>query len=601
MVKISGKMTQKGVFVALFMTSLLRSTQTCDAHHLHFDQFINNPISEARLKMDSLLPIHKKHHAAYGLGEFHPLKIKADVANLDDIKSSLPKVFIWMETVLIPAIIQHMSDTFSVRERRGIAMGSDKCVEVSVPYTLQRKQDADLILMFTAQANQQDKFVAWAAACQIHPVTGRPTAGQVNINPYFISTERKKFFDQFATVLHEIYHVMGFANNLYKYFIDPETLRRKRMSETFVENRSGKGFKYYLVSPNVVEFAKKHYGCRSIQGVPVEDNGSEGSAGSHWEKVALGNDMMVANTVASPVLSLFTLKLLEDSGWYKINEKMAEEFFWAKDTGCNFIKSGKCSYSGHTCGKGPAGTGEGCFYDYTFQAVCSSDTFQNQCYFFTGTDFNRMDCRVEENKDLNKGMLFDEKYGFESRCFNGNLREYVDKYRYRPHGNFCYKARCDDGKISFMINGQTYYCKKDEEEIKNPGGYHGFIKCPKIKDFCDQLDASCPFDCYMNGRCLRGAKCYCYAGYTGKYCKKLKDYGDGETIGATQSTANNGYSNSGYSSNSNSGGRGGSAGNNWYSNTGFTSSGWGYGSGGSSGQSMEDLVNWASGFFNSFF
>ena len=610
-------MIKKAVLVTLTTTTLLQPAQTCEKDYLNFDKYINNPISAARLKMESMLPIRKKHHAAYGLGPYHPLKIKIDVSNLNNIKRSLPREFIWMETVLIPAVIQHMRDTFSVRERRSIRLGSSQCVDVEVPYHLRTTtQDADLILMFTATATRKDRFVAWAAACQIHPVTGRPIAGQVNINPYFVSMKKKKFFDQFANVLHEIYHVMGFANNMFKYFIEPNTLRRKRVSETFAENRSGRGFKYHIVSPRVVEFGRKHYGCRSLEGVPVEDNGSPGSAGSHWAKIALGNEMMVANTVASPVISLFTLKLLEDSGWYQINEDMAEEFFWAKGTGCKFIKSAKCSYSGHTCGKGTAGTGEGCFYDYTFQAICSSDAFQNQCNFFTGTDFNRMDCRVEENRDLNRGMLFDEKYGFSSRCFNGNLREYVDPYRYRPHGNFCYKARCEKDKISFMVNGQTYYCKKDGQEIKNPGGYHGFIKCPKIRDFCTQLDASCPFDCYMNGRCVRGGKCYCYSGYTGKYCKKLKDFGGGNTVENSFVDGNRGQGGGGNGGNGGNGGQNGSGnrgnnhpgdggnGNDWYNNFGFDNDGWGYPPGnffGGVGDDLESLVNWASGFLNNFF
>ena len=578
--------------IALLLTYFMNPVETCDPYHLNFDLFINNPIPESELKMNHYVPItaNHKHHAAYRLeSTYHKLKVKADVSGLDHIKNSLPKVFIWMETVLIPAIIEHLGETFSVRERRGVAMGSDTCVEVTVPWNLQRTQDADVLLFFTAEATRQDKFVAWASACQIHPVTGRPNAGQINLNPYFVSTERKKFFDQFATVMHEIYHVIGFANSLFKYYMDPDTMRRKKVEDTFIENRYGGGFKYYIVSPKVLDHARKHFGCSSIKGVPFEDNGGQGSAQTHWEKVAIGNDIMVANTVASPVVSMFTLKLLEDSGWYKINEEMAEDFFWAKDTGCDFINSGKCAYSGHTCGMGSAGTGEGCFYDYTFQARCSTDSFQNQCYFFTGTDFNKMDCRVEENRDLNSGHLFDEKYGFGSRCFNGNLREYVDSYRYRPHGNFCYKARCDDGKINFMVNGKTYYCTRDGEEIKNPGGYHGFIKCPKIKDFCDQLDASCPFDCHMNGRCVTGGKCYCYAGYTGEHCKKLIDNGDDES-------ANNGYS-----TNQNNNAGGGSAGNNWYSNTGYPNNGWGYESGGSSGNTLDDLVNWASGFFSAFF
>jgi len=34
----------------------------------------------------------------------------------------------------------------------------------------------------------------------------------------------------------------------------------------------------------VLTIAKAHYNCSSLLGIPLEDEGSSGSAGSHWEK-----------------------------------------------------------------------------------------------------------------------------------------------------------------------------------------------------------------------------------------------------------------------------------------------------------------------------
>jgi len=122
------------------------------------------------------------------------------------------------------------------------------------------------------------------------------------MNPYHLSDDPKKFFDQFATTLHEVYHIMGFSKSLYQYYIDPVTLIRKKESDTYFVRDSGK-FPYLIRSPKVLEFAKKHFNCQTMDGVPVEDDGGSGSAGSHWEKVVFGNEMMVANTVANPVNS----------------------------------------------------------------------------------------------------------------------------------------------------------------------------------------------------------------------------------------------------------------------------------------------------------
>jgi hypothetical protein len=201
---------------------------------------------------------------------------------------------------------------------------------MTVPSHLKTDKNADLILLFTAEAEKTDSFVAWASPCQLHRTTMRPTAGRVNMNPYHLSDDPKKFFDQFATTLHEVYHIMGFSKSLYQYYIDPVTLKRKKESDTYFVRESGK-FPYLIRSPKVLDFARKHFNCPSMDGAPVEDDGGSGSAGSHWEKVVFGNEMMVANTVANPVNSEFTMRLMEDSGWYQINPDMAEPFFWGKN------------------------------------------------------------------------------------------------------------------------------------------------------------------------------------------------------------------------------------------------------------------------------
>jgi hypothetical protein len=115
-------------------------------------------------------------------------------------------------------------------------------------------------------------------------------------------------------------------------------------------------------SPKVLAHAREYFKCPKLDGVPVEDDGGSGSAGSHWEKVVLGNEIMVPNVTANLVVSKFTLKLMEDSGWYQVNYNMAEPFFWGIRAGCSIVE-GDCYLHGHKCEK----KGEqGCFYDYTY-------------------------------------------------------------------------------------------------------------------------------------------------------------------------------------------------------------------------------------------
>lgn len=69
-------------------------------------------------------------------------------------------------------------------------------------------------------------------------------------------------------------------------------------------------------SPKVVAHARDYFKCSRLSGVEIENNGGSGSAGSHWERVILGNEMMTASEIDSSVFSKFTLALLEDTGWY---------------------------------------------------------------------------------------------------------------------------------------------------------------------------------------------------------------------------------------------------------------------------------------------
>jgi leishmanolysin len=47
-----------------------------------------------------------------------------------------------------------------------------------------------------------------------------------------------------------------------------------------------------LKSPNVLATAREYYNCSSIEGMQLENEGGEGSAGSHWEKTILFNEYM---------------------------------------------------------------------------------------------------------------------------------------------------------------------------------------------------------------------------------------------------------------------------------------------------------------------
>lgn len=71
----------------------------------------------------------------------------------------------------------------------------------------------------------------------------------------------------------------------------------------------------------------------------MEDGGSSGSAGSHWEKTFIGDEVMQAYKGNNMFLTTMTAKFLEDSGFYLINYDYVTPFTFGKDLGCDFIQN----------------------------------------------------------------------------------------------------------------------------------------------------------------------------------------------------------------------------------------------------------------------
>lgn len=444
--------------------------------------------------------------------EYHKMGIRTNILGLKRLQTTKPKLYDFIIKKLIPSVVNHIQDTLLIKGTRQTTISVDDCYNVNIPYSIRGKTfDADLYLFFTVESKESDSFVAWATPCQQLYSTSRPNIGQVNFNENFIKMEKRLFFDQFSTILHEIYHILGINSGLLNSYVDSSTNRKLPRGST-TRIYPGEQFPNRIVSKNTLEFGRKHFDCDTLQGIPLEDEGGKGSIGSHWEKVVLGNEMMVGNQVANPVLSNFSLNLLQDSGWYKVNYEMAEPFFWEKGKGCGVL-DGQCGYYGEHCTRRGQ---QGCFYDHTFIAVCNRGEFSNQCNFFTSTDFSRHDCRVENNQQRNY-HLSEEAYGLGSRCVDGKISSGRNLYL-----SMCFKMKCkiDSSSILLSVGDATYECRKggDRLEIR---GYQGYINCPDVKDFCDQEKAGCPNECNLNGRCQVNNRCHCYYGYTGLDCSQV--------------------------------------------------------------------------------
>jgi len=103
----------------------------------------------------------------------------------------------------------------------------------------------------------------------------------------------------------------------------------------------------------------------------LENSGSRGTLGAHSDKSVAANDMMGPTDYSNPIFGELTLKLMEGTGWYKVNYGMAEDFYWGKNAGWGMF-SGQCNLNPMTCS--PNGKPM-CSYDFYAQGKCKQDTY----------------------------------------------------------------------------------------------------------------------------------------------------------------------------------------------------------------------------------
>ncbi len=73
----------------------------------------------------------------------------------------------------------------------------------------------------------------------------------------------------------------------------------------------------------------------------LENDGSNGSAGSHFERLNYFNEVMTSSIMEFPIFSGFSAAILRDSGWYAVNETLVEQLVAGKNEGCDWIKGCK--------------------------------------------------------------------------------------------------------------------------------------------------------------------------------------------------------------------------------------------------------------------
>ena len=470
--------------------------------------------------------------------EYAPIRIHADYSNLNQRMD--PKYLNFITEKIVPATVNYLESILNVIPfPTQIAFGKAKnCYEALIPYRLRYVgAHADLVLFVTASPTQDD-FLAWATSCFFEVGTGRPVAGQININLNGISLNEVDFLDQLRIFIHETTHVLGFSNFLYSSFIDPETGKKLSEDSVFQSHEVRGVYTPMIVLPSVVEVAKKYFKCDSIVGVELENQGTEASLGSHWERRILGDEFMTASQKLNAKISEFTMALLEGSGWYKVNYTKADYLVWGRDRGCSFLDD-NCideDYKSKFVEFCDELDEEYCTLDHKYKGVCATRTKDNipapWDYFHSNhvgldsfADFCPYPIYYSNGNCEDSGPqypYYEQVYGKESRCFEGTLLK--QKYKPNNHKNtFCLKYACQPHqnlggvyKLKVSVGSHDVICAS-EGETKTVKGYSGYLSCPNPQEFCEKwVKKYCQNGCNGRGDCINGT-CACYNGWNNEY------------------------------------------------------------------------------------
>ena len=429
-----------------------------------------------------------------------PFKIEIDYSLLTQYKADNPSMSDKVDSIKLKleSIAKYFEKYVQVYAKDQLYFGSgNSCRDMPIP----EEVDAALHLSINPQNEADSDTIASAAACFVNSNTGRPVAGFVNVNFANIGSEDYQKSGNFLTVLHEIFHVIGFSSNFFEEFRD-SSYNKRPSSDVLGSMTIGSTSFTSVVMETALDEAKSFFSCDSITGLPLENDGGSGTASSHWEVTYFPNELMSPFGGLPTYLSSISLATLEYSSWYKMDRAMAQNLVWGKGDGCDHFT---------VC----PGTDEYCSDEGSLS--CSQDfTSKTTCYNLGAPDcpFHRTN-----NKDSCITGIFDqnsnqdiEKMGPGSSCFmrsSSSLSVDVPS---------CFESSCESGKVKFKIaSGDEFTCNSSGERISVGDGVE--VICPDSTKFCESQKTRCPNDCSNNGICLVNQKCFCYAGNGGETCE----------------------------------------------------------------------------------
>lgn len=399
-------------------------------------------------------------------------------------------------------------------------------------------------------------------------------------------SQSKDWYVDVSTVVHEIMHILAFGSSLFAFFRDDDGAPRTRRDERGMPpvDPDGKGYvaegvverrdwpdgtrKHYVVLPRVLEAARQYFDCPSLERVPLEEFGGDGSAHSHWDQQIMYSELMTSQVSNFPRLSNMTMALLEDTGWYKPDYGRVGPFRFGRGSGCEFITD-KCVQGGNTnfpgtfctdtdvgfCGA-PITGAHGCTTGRMAKAVCTNCIHEQSLpvgfqYFdnprmggdrpaagycplwepYMQSDGGLSFCHDGPASPSANGPAFGEAFGSTARCIQSTAVNPQSRYSSppRPLGT-CFRVECEPAWLRIFVGGVMVLCSATDEGTHKlvtsaTGNWHGYLVCPPFAEICGGEDGEAlrfgGSSCQFPG-VLRHGRCFCAPGSLNDDCS-VKD------------------------------------------------------------------------------
>eukprot|EP00854_Cymbomonas_tetramitiformis_P001079 gene1079-1628_t len=295
---------------------------------------------------------------------------------------------------------------------------------------------ADAVLYVTAAVTAacctDCTTVAVGGYCYQETDTNRPVALFANICPDMLSTANSSHGTNLDTFVHELIHGLAMSSDLYGYFQDSSG-NLIGSENVMVDD--------HIVTTRVREAMASQYSCSSTTGAPLENEGGTGTAGSHWEKRVMLDELMVGSTSGDrAVLSDITLAFLQDSGWYATPYAVSAHLAWGYHEGCSILEApcvDQAPVNEYFC-FGSVGT-LGCSFDYSSVGFCAEDPLTDSCNYQYG--FRDYACDDPSHATAQRTDIYGHYFGTDGRCIPDGHETWQRTDGYYWDGNFgCYQG-----------------------------------------------------------------------------------------------------------------------------------------------------------------